>query len=643
MSNRLKNEHSPYLLQHAEDPIEWHPWGDEAFQKAVREDKPIFLSIGYSSCHWCHVMQRESFSDPAVAALLNEHFVAVKVDREERPDIDKHFQKVYQLMNGRPGGWPTSIFLTPHKKPFYSATYLPPEPRYGLMSFTQLLGVIAERYREEKELLAEKADEILRYIDNKEQKIQATKLDLSILPRFQSQAKSLFDAEGGGFGKAPKFPQTSLVSLLLESYRINRDTETLTILRKTLDSMILGGFYDLVDGGFCRYSTDGRWLVPHFEKMTYDNAQLSGLYLDAYLLTGDENYKRVVFETIGFMIGKMSERHLFYSASDADSEGGEGEYFVYSYDELRSAFAHLPGSDSLLEALGATQAGNFEGKNIIRLTQSNRDDIPGYADAIGILKGIQAQREHPFIDRKIILSWNAMMLKSLFKASQLESIYLDFSLVALRNLLGHLMRDGELYHTATPEQTPTIKAFLEDYAYLCDALIAAYETTLDETWLIKATELANKAIEKFYRQGRWNFSNGEFETDAGKDDISYPSSLSTMVDVLLSLGSLVDPDYRKFAFQSLQVISYDVMRQPVSSPSAARTVLRYLSDDIVIKASEENLRRHKALFAAIGHPFVTFKPAAIEGYMACTSTACFAHETTAEGCIAAIGKLYGIK
>ena len=333
MANHLKNEHSPYLQQHADNPVDWYPWGEEAFAKAREENKAIFLSIGYSSCHWCHVMEQESFEDEATAKILNEHFIAIKVDREERPDIDKHFQEVYQLMNQRPGGWPTSIFLTQEQKPFYSATYIPDEPRYGMMSFSSLLEVIADKYKKEKDLLTEKADEILRFLNPKEDKIQATKLDLSIINRVSDQAKQLFDNKDGGFNKAPKFPQASTLDLLLDVYRITGDKETLNMVLLSLSSMAKGGLRDLVDGGFCRYSTDNEWLVPHFEKMTYDNALLSEVYLKAYHVSGNDFYKSVAFETIDFMIKNMSEDGLFYSATDADTEGEEGKYFVYTYEK----------------------------------------------------------------------------------------------------------------------------------------------------------------------------------------------------------------------------------------------------------------------------------------------------------------------
>ena len=635
MANHLENEHSPYLQQHAQNPVDWYPWCDEAFEKARKENKAIFLSIGYSSCHWCHVMEDESFKDEATAKILNEHFVAIKVDREERPDIDKHFQEVYQLMNQRPGGWPTSIFLTQEQKPFYSATYIPDEPRYGMMSFSSLLEVIADKYAKEKTLLTEKADEILRFLNPKEDKIQATKLDQSIINRVADQAKQLFDNKNGGFNKAPKFPQASLLDLLLDVYRITKDKETRNMALLSLTSMAKGGLRDLIDGGFCRYSTDNEWLVPHFEKMTYDNALLSEVYLKAYHVSGDDFYKGVAFETLDFMLENMREDHLFYSASDADTEGEEGKYFVYTYEKALKSFdkAGIPAKEhaALAESLHITQEGNFEGKNIIRIDDPAKNTIAYYDEAIEALKKRREKRTYPFIDKKVIVSWNAMMIKSLFKAGREEKRYLKPALKSLTALLESMYINSELFHSTLIGKKPRIKAFLEDYAYLAEVLIEAYESTLDETYLITATKLANSAIEKYFVQGKWKFSRGEFETNADIFDTSYPSSVATMISVLHSISSLVDPVYKKFVFKTLEMHSYDVMRQPISTPRMSRMVIRYLKDDVIIKANEEKLKAHLSDLDRMPHPFSLLKNDTNEGFMICNSNACFGHEKDFDG------------
>ncbi|MEA1953081.1 MAG: thioredoxin domain-containing protein [Campylobacterota bacterium] len=630
MSNHLKNEHSPYLQQHANNPVDWYPWGEKAFKKAEKEHKPLFLSIGYSSCHWCHVMQEESFSDEKTAKILNDKFICIKVDKEERPDIDKYFQDVYRLMNGRSGGWPTSIFLTQDMKPFYAATYIPDEPRYGMMSFKALLDVISNKYMHEKKTLVTEADRVLQHLHPKEDKIQATKLDESIIARALDQAKQLFDSENGGFNKAPKFPQVSTLEMLLDLHRLTGEEEALKMSLLSLDAMAKGGLHDLIDGGFCRYSTDNDWLIPHFEKMTYDNALLSQVYLKAYHITENTFYKNIAFKTIDFMLEKMSKNGLFYSASDADLEGEEGKYFVYSYDQALKAFKKAAiATDNhvaLAKALNITKEGNFEGKNIIRVNISDTSAIPHYEEAIKALKEKREKRTYPFIDKKVLVSWNAMMIKSLFIAGRVDKKYLTTAKNSLDTLLKTMYSNSKLFHSTLMGKAPKIEAFLEDYAFLGETLIEAYESTLDETYLIIATQLANSAIEKYYEHGKWKFSRGEFETDADTNDSSYPSSVSTIISLLHSLSSLVDPVYKKFVFKTLEINSYDVMRQPITTPKMTSMIIRYLRDDIIIKAKEENLTQNINQIDNISYPFTLFKNDTNSGFMLCNSNSCFGHE-----------------
>ena len=641
MPNHLKNELSPYLLQHAQNPVDWYPWGDEAFEKAKRENKSIFLSIGYSSCHWCHVMERESFEDEATAKILNDNFVSIKVDREERPDIDKHFQEVYQLMNAKAGGWPTSIFLTQELKPFYSATYIPDKPRYGMRSFSSLLEIIADKYKNEKALLTQKAEEIIEFLNKKDTKIEATKLNIGVIDKVNSQAKSLFDSIDGGFNKAPKFPLSSTLNLLLDIYRLTDDRDTLDMALLSLSSMARGGLRDLVDGGFCRYSTDNEWLVPHFEKMTYDNALLTEVYLKAHSISGDKFYKDVAFETIDFMSNYMSEDDLFYSASDADTQGVEGKYFVYEYDEVVDAFekANIPTQniEILKSKFNITKDGNFEGKNIIRLNDAKDTDIEFYDEAIEALQDIRRDRAYPFIDKKIIVSSNAMMIKSLFIASRTDSSYLPKAIASLERLIDTMYINSELFHSTLISHPPKIKAFLEDYAYLGDALIEAYKSTLDESYLILATRLANSAIENYYNNGRWKFSTGEFETSADIYDSSYPSSLSVMLSLLQSLSSLVDIVYKKFVFTTLEIHSYNLMRQPISTAKLTHTLIRYLKDEIIIKSKESNLTPRIEELDRLPYPFVLFKNDTNDNFMLCNSHSCFGDESEFEDVVRVLG------
>ena len=642
MANHLKNELSPYLQQHADNPVDWYPWGDKAFKKAIEEHKPIFLSIGYSSCHWCHVMEHESFEDDKIAGILNKYFISIKVDREERPDLDKYYQDVYQLMNGHAGGWPTSIFLSEDLKPFYSATYIPNVPKYDMMSFPSLLETIADKYKNNKASLISEADRILDNLNPKKDKIEATKLDNSIIGRYTSQANGLFDDKNGGFGKSPKFPQTSTIDLLLDIYKLDNDKETLNMALFSLSSMAKGGLRDLVDGGFCRYSTDSKWLVPHFEKMTYDNALLSSVYLKAYHATSNDFYKNIAFETLDFMIEKMSENYLFYSASDADVKGEEGRYFVYTYKEAIESFqkAKIPNKvhAGLADALHISREGNFETKNIVHIDDPKSTNIPYYNEALEALKKHRKKRTYPFIDKKIIVSWNAMMITSLFRAGRVDSQYLKIAMKSLDRLLSTMYIHSQLFHSTLINKEPKIQAFLEDYAYLGEALIEAYESTLDENYLITAQKLLNSAIEKYYENGKWKFSRGEFETDADIYDSSYPSSVSTILSALYSISSLVDVIYKKFIFKTLERHSYNLMRQPISTPKMSKIVIRYLRDDIIIKAKEEKLKMYIKDIDNLPHPFLLIKGDSNDGFMLCNSNSCFGHEKNFDGIVEILEK-----
>lgn len=624
MANHLINETSPYLLAHANNPVKWYPWTGEALNKAIIENKPIFVSIGYSSCHWCHVMEKESFENKDIAKILNENFISIKVDREERPDIDKYFQEVYSLMNGKGGGWPTSIFLTPDLKPFYSATYIPPTPKYGIMGFDELLDVIIKRYKQSESLLKEKGDEILEFLNPKKRKIEATKIDLDIISRFTAQAKSLHDKDFGGFGKSPKFPQTSIYTTLIEFHKFTKDDSIENIIKHSLDSMVKGGFYDLVDGGFCRYSTDEKWLIPHFEKMTYDNALLCELYLKAYFLTNHVKYKNIAFDTADFMLKFMCDGNLFYSASDADSKSGEGEYFIYSYDEAIRAFknADIKDADTLAKQLDITKNGNFEGKSIINHEEEN---IPNYDIGIKSLQEVRKKREYPFVDKKIILAWNAMMINSLFLLGQVDENYIDKAKNSLAYLIKKLYLNNTLYHSTIGTNEPKIKAFLEDYAYLANTLINAYSITFDKNYLDFAIILANEAIKRFYKNHEWEFANGEFATKAEIYDTSYPSSVAMMIDVLLKLDTLSEFDYDEIIFKSIERHSYSLMRQPISSPLMTSVASKYLRKYMLLKSSKENLKKFKNEIRNINYPYILLEENNDDNWSICGKGACFIH------------------
>lgn len=627
MSNRLALEDSPYLQQHKNNPLDWYPWCDEAFEKARSEHKGIFISIGYSSCHWCHVMEHEVFENTEIAAFVNQHFVCIKVDREERPDIDKHYQELHNLLNRRSGGWPLSVFCTPENKPFYAATYIPPYSRDRMMGFSELTAIIAEKIAQNDEKLFQNADEITGYLRPKNESVQAAVLNDKIITQFTLQAQHNYDETNGGFSKSPKFPHVSTLQTLMSIERLGSDEKIKNILFHTLDSMARGGMYDLIDGGFCRYSTDEAWLVPHFEKMTYDNALLCELYAKAALHYQNSHYLRIARECADFMMDFMMEDDLFYSASDADSEGEEGKYFVYSYEEITQALkgCGVADIDQAAMMIGASAEGNFEGHCIIRLSTNER---PEWFEALkSQLRTLRQTRTYPFIDRKVITAWNAMMIKALFVLGKADSRYQTQAIRSLEKLKSTMFLDEQLKHSALIHKTPKIDAFLEDYAYLCSALIEGYQSTLDESYLIDAQRFAHKALELFYEEGKWYFSRGAFTTAAEMDDGTYPSALGVMVNALFNLGILIDTKYTRFAFKSLEYVSLNLMKTPIYYPTLAAEAIAYLKGRRVIKSSSASLLENDF---HIGYPFVLHKnDETLQEFTICGENSCFA--ATKEG------------
>ncbi len=628
MPNRLLHEDSPYLQQHKNDPIDWYPWCDEAFNKAKDNQKAIFISIGYSSCHWCHVMKDEVFTNQKMADEVNKNFICIKVDREERPDIDKHYQEVYQLLNRKSGGWPTSIFCTPENKPIFAGTYIPLHDKSGMTGFSTLTSIIAQKIKEKDVEVYKSADEIINFLKQVQHPNEATILIEDIYKNFLLQAKKNFESSYGGFSQAPKFPYTATLKTLLNIFNLYDDKNAKKMITFTLDNMTLGGMYDIVDGGFCRYSTDIKWLVPHFEKMTYDNALLCELYIKAYLTCKESKYLDTAKEIVAFMDKFMQEDNLFYSASDADSDGGEGIYFTYTKDEIALALqANNYDNDEIKEilyTLHVSKGGNFEGRNIVRYEQSEK--LPWYENVIKILQALRKKRKYPFIDKKIQSSWNAMMINSLFLLSDIDTSYLQIAVKHLDKLLRTMFIKDELFHSTLIHKKPKINAFLEDYAYLGVALISAYEATSDEVYLILAQKFANTALAKFYDKGRWFFSKDEFDVQAEASDNTYPSSVGVMIDLLLSLSALLQDDkYREFAFKTLEYNSYELGRKPIYFPNMLSQMLRYLKNDLIIKANQKNLKENSFKIASIKYPYILKKYTDDKDFLLCKKDSCFAH------------------
>ncbi|MPZ22785.1 MAG: DUF255 domain-containing protein [Dehalococcoidia bacterium] len=592
MANRLADETSPYLLQHKDNPVDWHPWGEEALSKAKSDDLPILLSVGYSACHWCHVMERESFEDEGIASLMNQHFVNIKVDREERPDIDGIYMQAVQAMTGR-GGWPMTVFLLPDGTPFYGGTYYPPEDRQGMPGFPRVLGAVAEAYRERRGALEETGRQLVERLSPPgEASDPAALLSDEIIHGAVAGLRGRFDAGYGGFGDAPKFPMPMDLDLLLRYQHRFGDRGALEIALKTLRSMANGGIYDQVGGGFARYSTDREWLVPHFEKMLYDNAQLAGLYLDAYLVTRDAFFARVATETLNYVLREMThETGAFYSTQDADSEGEEGKFYVWARDEIAGALRDAPppvrdGMDPaslVCEFYGVTEEGNFEGRNILHVGRDpaafaaehglGEDELMALLDqAKTPLYEARERRVHPGRDEKVLASWNGMMLKAFARASRIlddtEGRYLD---AARRNadfLIASMRPQGRLLRTWKDGQAKLL-GYLEDYACVIDGLVAAYEATFEPRYLASSLELADEMLTLFWEPEGSVFydtaTDHEELVTRPRDvfDNATPAGNSVAVDVLLRLAELASrQDYEKVASAALRGLSRYLQELP---------------------------------------------------------------------------------
>ena len=555
MPNKLINETSPYLLQHANNPVEWYPWGEEALQQAVDQDKPILLSIGYAACHWCHVMAHESFEDEETAALMNDNFVNIKVDREERPDLDSIYMSAVQALTGQ-GGWPMTVFLTPAGKPFYGGTYYPPVARYGMPSFQQLLTRIAQTWMTKRDEIERSASGIAGHLSQTVQPAgNGEVLNQEVFDRALSNILSKFDAQEGGFGSAPKFPPSMTIEFLLRMHLARADGMALHMAQITLDKMAYSGMYDQLGGGFARYATDDRWLVPHFEKMLYDNALLSRVYLHAYQLTGNPLYRRIVEETLDFAIRELRhESGGFFSSYDADSEGVEGKFYVWDSDEVRQQL----GSEAALfmRYYDITAGGNWEGHNILNIAEepaaiAAEFDLSLLAmmerlqSAKQTLLQVRGQRIWPGLDDKVLTSWNGLMLASFSEAGRILK-RTDYTNIAVENaqfIFTHLRQtNGRLLRTWKSGSEAKYNGYLEDYAYLADGLLALYQTTFDEHWFNWAQELAAQMMTHFADETNGGF----FDTANDHESLLYrpkeiqdnatPSANSMAAHVLLKLS-----------------------------------------------------------------------------------------------------------
>lgn len=633
--NRLAQEKSPYLLQHADNPVDWYPWGDEAFKKAREENKPIFLSIGYSTCHWCHVMEHESFEDKDVAKLMNDTFVSIKVDREERPDIDNIYMTVCQMMTGG-GGWPLTIVMTPDKKPFFATTYVPKEGRFGRAGMMDLVPRLHEIWQNRKEDVLKSADQITELLQQSQSSSEKTEeLTKSDLDKTYDQLHQRFDPFYGGFGSAPKFPTPHTLSFLLRNWKRTHNAKTLEMVEKTLDGMRAGGIYDQIGFGFHRYSTDKKWLVPHFEKMLYDQALLTLAYTEAYQATGKLRYKETVQEILTYILRDMtSPEGGFYSAEDADSEGEEGKFYIWDESELRK----IIGSDSdlFIKVFNVKSDGNFvdsvtnemPGTNILHLNKSwseiaKENDVTEkelrqiVERSRKRLFEVREKRIHPYKDDKILTDWNGLMIAAMAHASQAlqDPQYAEAAKKSANFILQKMKRDdGSLLHRYR-EGEAGLPAHVDDYAFFIWGLLELYEATFDPAWLKSAIELNQYLIAHYWDNQRGGFY---FTSDKGEElitrtkeiyDGAVPSGNSVAMSNLLRLGRITaNTDFEKKAAQIAKTFSESVRMAP-----SAHTMLMQALDfaigpsyEIVIAGNPE-ADDTKKMIQALGQHFLPNK------------------------------------
>ena len=622
-SNQLAHETSPYLLQHAHNPVDWHPWGEEALEIARGDDRPIFLSIGYSACHWCHVMERESFENEETAALMNSNFVNIKVDREERPDLDSIYMEAVQAMTGS-GGWPMSVFLTPAGQPFYGGTYFPPQARYGMPSFSQVLLAVADAYKNKRDDLEAQAQRLTDAI-GRTGSLSASggALGVEILDEATGKLLQYFDEQYGGFGDQPKFPQPMTLEFAMSQYRRGGDGDVLHIAEHTLQQMAAGGIYDHLGGGFHRYSVDRIWLVPHFEKMLYDNGQLLRSYLHAWQINGRPEHRQVVDETVDYVLREMtSPEGGFYSAQDADSEGEEGKFFVWTAEEIEEILGEEE-AELLGQSYGVTPAGNFEGKTILNLKYTVADVAQQAGAAVETvaerlaaarqrLFAVREERVKPERDDKVLTEWNGLMIHALAEVGVVlgREDALDAAKKSADFVLAEMSQENGFLFRSYKDGRARFNAYLEDYAAFARGLVALYEATFELRWLAEAVRLTKIMQSQFADEVRGGFYQTGMAHEQlvvrRKDfiDNAIPSGNSMAAELLLRLAKLTgNEEYRNEAARIILIMAAAMAQQPTGfgrmltalddllSPSQEVAVVGSLEDPRTLLLLEE-VRRH---------------------------------------------------
>jgi len=642
-TNALIKEDSPYLHQHIHNPVNWYPWGKVAFEKAKKENKLIFLSIGYSTCHWCHVMEEESFKNETVAKLLNEDYVSIKVDREEYSQLDKKYQQLFMSVYGKRGGWPLTVFMSPHVEAFHLETYIPVEEAYGLDGMLKMLPAYAKMHREDPSKFDKLVQEhkILQREGSQKRSLKS-KLTLKVIDQFMKETKEVFDRENGGFAKRPKFPEASKLALLLDIYKLYGNEKALFMAEFTLRKMAQSGIYDQIGGGFFRYTTDAYWQMPHFEKMLYTNAELIPVYVTLYEVTKKPLYKRVVVETIAQMESHFMQKGVYFSASDADSEGEEGGYFIYNYEEVKEALLKsgmkVENIEEALAYLGIEEDGNIDGELSLAHISSSKKPLK-LKEVKAYLKMLSDKREFPFVDKKINTAWNAMMIKALFSASKLDDKYLALGKSRMRSLLTLLRTKEVLYHQTLLGKVPKQKALLEDYAFLMDALIEGYLKTYDEGYLETLKILTKETEVKFYKNGVWYLSNDGLKAVADFDDRYYTAALSMVLEDFVRVASLSENlEKNEVVKKTLKEQGAILESHPSSASKLVHVFLRLKKGDVILKSKMDKLLENRVEIEGIDYPFVLSKVEESDTYLACRVNSCFAYDKNITALIEKIEK-----
>ncbi len=637
-ANQLKNEQSPYLLQHADNPVAWMAWKKSTLELAKKEHKLIFLSIGYSTCHWCHVMEHESFEKQDVAETLGKDYIAIKVDREEMPQLDSYYQQVYQVMNRRGGGWPLTIIMTPDAKPFWSATYLPHKP------LLKVLSKVSKIYHQDPKRVAESTNEITKLMHRiEDQKSHSKDVNLSqAIDTFTRAVNHSFDSMMGGFGTAPKFPRATLLESMLDLYSVNHNKNMLKKVTLTLDAMADGGIYDQIDGGFFRYSVDDQWQIPHFEKMLYTQAEMLRVYAKAYLMTHDKQYKEIVDELIAFVHRRFDHNGLLYSASDADSmtpsgQKEEGYYFVFDHDKtadfLKKEGYSTKDINNTLNYFNITERGNFDNKTTNPYIEGKKV-LPNINKIKTDLEKLRSKSPYPFVDHKMLTAWNSSYISALLISSKINPKYGEEGLARLDKLLKTLYINGMLYHQKLPDEPLKVKALFEDYAFLTNALLDAYEVNYQHKYIDLAQKLAKEAIKKFYQDGKWYLSDDAYRTVADNYDSSYAAASSVMEKALFKLALQTDDlKINDIAKRSLLQNSNTFTHYPDGAATAFDTLLGEKKAYKILKSTKELLVKDRDKIMADYDPYLLTR--ALDNldtplFIACTINECFATDKSLE-------------